>query len=491
MTKLQEAQAKLTQKMGQLDDLIKKNDDPASTADDRKALKAMSSEVEAIQIEVKDLREIEDIAKKQAERLLDARQVNPSDRPANFGNGGSANADASNILSVSVPAICKGRTPKTLMRITGGNREEAQKAAFSLAKFVMATCHTDPQFRANAQEWCTKNGIVTKAAQAENSNTSGGFLVPIELANYVIQLMEEFGVCRRLMKKDRMMGDTKDIPRRSGTVSAYWLTDNQAITASAKTFDMISLTAKKLATFVYYSNEIAEDAMIDIGDDLANEIAWNFSATEDMAGFNGDGTSKYGGILGLVGAFANAFPSGGAGIVVGTAGSGSAWSSYHLTDFNLTQGALPQYVWKRGKPTWYCTQQFYYNVMVALAAAAGGNTILSIMKGPDGQPMFLGCPVEFVQVLPSAASISTIDAYFGDISLSSTFGDRRTLTVALSDQIGFAADQLAIRGITRLDINNHDVGGNNAATLAQNPTYDQSGATYYAGPLVALKSAAS
>jgi HK97 family phage major capsid protein len=159
-----------------------------------------------------------------------------------------------------------------------------------------------------------------------------------------------------------------------------------------------------------------------------------------------------------------------------------------MGDFNNVKSATPAYVWKRGTCRWFCSQQFYYGEMERLAAAAGGNTILSIMRGNDGGPLFLGCEVVFVQVMPALRTAnSQIVCYFGDPYLSSTLGDRKQLAIATSSEIGFASDQLAVRGITRLDINNHDVGGNNAATLAQNPAYDQTGGTYYGGPLVALQ----
>jgi HK97 family phage major capsid protein len=342
-----------------------------------------------------------------------------------------------------------------------------------------------------AQKWLADHGFAVKSAQSENSNTSGGYLVPIELAGYIIQLMEEFGVFRKYANVKPMKGDTLNIPRRAGTISAYWLGDNAAITASAKTWDMVSLTAKKLAALIYFSNEIAEDAMVDIGDDLADELAWNFSYMEDNAGFNGTGTSATGGIIGLSGAFANAFGAlttiGKGGVKVGSAGSGGALSNLTLSDFTSMMGLLPDFAWKRGDPKWYVSKQLYYSTMVELLASGGGNTVLTLQQGPT-RPQFLGADVVFVQVMPTAAAASVNYAYFGDLSLSSSLGDRKLLTIATSDQIGFPNDQLAIRGISRVDINNHDVGGNQANTLAQNPSYDQTGATYYSGPIVTLQS---
>ena len=54
-----------------------------------------------------------------------------------------------------------------------------------------------------------------------------------------------------------------------------------------------------------YSNELNEDAVLNIGDDLAGEIAYAFALKEDQCGFLGDGTSTYGGIVGVTTALRN------------------------------------------------------------------------------------------------------------------------------------------------------------------------------------------
>jgi HK97 family phage major capsid protein len=304
--------------------------------------------------------------------------------------------------------------------------------------------------------------------------------------------MEQYGVARRLLHKSRMTGDTLDVPRRAGQLTTYFLTDNEAITATNKRWDLISLIAKKLAAFIFFSNEIAEDAMIDIGADLMDEIAWNFAAVEDECCFLGDGTSKYGGIVGFGPAITTAFASGtgSPGLITGAAGSGSAWTSYTLGNFESLMAALPGFAWKRGRPTWFCTQQFYYGAMVPLAAAAGGNRISDIQAGAK-ENIFLGCPVEFTQVMTTAAGVSQIDCFLGDLGMAGEFGDRRQLTIATSTEFGFSSDQIAIRGIERFDINPANVGGHSAAAQAVSKTYLQDGTTNYAGPIVALKSYSS
>ena len=67
------------------------------------------------------------------------------------------------------------------------------------------------------------------------------------------------------------------------------------------------------------------------------------------------------------------------------------------------------------------------------------------------------------------ANINQICVLFGDLTKAASFGDRRQMSLAMSNSayIGstsmFETDQMAVRGIERFDINVHDVG---SATVA-------------------------
>jgi HK97 family phage major capsid protein len=117
--------------------------------------------------------------------------------------------------------------------------------------------------------------------------------------------------------------------------------------------------------------------------------------------------------------------------------------------------------------------------MERVMLAAGGVTAAEIAAGRR-QPMFMGYPVEFAQAMPSTEANSQVCALFGALDLSSLFGDRRMTTIATSEHLNFAEDELAIRGTERFDINNHDVGNASATAADRVP-----------GPIVGLITAAS
>jgi HK97 family phage major capsid protein len=373
----------------------------------------------------------------------------------------------------------------SVKNIRGVTPREAELKAYRIGRFFMAALFNHRK----SIDWCLENGVelfgVDKSgqvvgqikAQIENVNEYGGVLVPPEFDRTLIDLRERYGVLRREAKVVPMGSDVKVIPRRATGLTAYWVGEAQEITRSTKTWDSVQLVAKKLAVLVAYSTELNEDAIINLGDDLADEIAYQFALKEDQAGFNGDGTSTYGGIVGLLakilglsGTIANI-----AGLKVGT---GNLYSEIVLNDFIGTAGLLPVYA-DTTNTKWFMHKSVYYNVAARLEAAAGGVTAAEIREG-FRRPMFLGYPVEFVQVMPSVEANSQVMALFGDIRLAATLGDRRRTTLFTDPYSLSSTDMIQLRGTERVDINVHDVG--NADATAANRV---------AGPVVGLITAAS
>jgi HK97 family phage major capsid protein len=299
--------------------------------------------------------------------------------------------------------------------------------------------------------------------------------VPEEFGTDLIDLREQYSVFRRNAKIVPMATDTRTDPRRTGGLTAYFTGESDAITESNKTWDRVSLTAKKLSVLARMTSELSEDSAISIADDLAGEIAYAFGKKEDECGFVGTGSSTYGGIVGatealkgLSGTIAHI-----AGLKVGT---GNAYSELTLNDFIGTVAKLPEFADMNAK--WYVHKLFYHDVMVRAMLAAGGVTAAEIESARN--KTFLGYPVEFTQVMPKVEANSQVCALFGDLAMAASMGVRRDTTIALSEHSRFANDEIEIRGTERFDINVHSV-GNASATAADRE----------AGALVGLITAAA
>lgn len=350
----------------------------------------------------------------------------------------------------SVPAQAKGYRYGRLKAFKG---PDAEADAYLSGMFFRATMMQDHK----AVEWCRERGVVLRA-QSEGVNSAGGFLVPVQFEQAVIDLREEYGVFRQQCRLVPMGSDSMMIPRRAGGVTAYWTAEGGQITESQKLWDQVQLSAKKLAAQSRLSSELAEDAIINVADDLAREMAYAFAVAEDAAGWNGDGTSTYGGIVGVRTKIINGSYT----ASVHDAASGhDTFGELDMGDFTSCMAKLPKYAERNAK--WYISQAGWAASMQRLQAAAGGNSMMDLSG--KVQKVFLGYPVVIDQTLPTALTdiSDTAMLFFGDLSLAARMGERRGITVKTSSDRYFEYDQIGVQCTERIDINVHDLGDTSVA----------------------------
>lgn len=445
MTKLQQLLLKLAELRKLQKEAFGKYADLAQMpAAEVEAAKARNTEIETLAAEAKGLEELEVM-----KRGADTDFKHQADEDTK-----DQRDDQGNKMPSRDRELTRVKTLPRYGKVKNFKGDDATLKAYQFGMWFAGTVLHEKYpsaFTQKARQYCADWGLTVKA-QSEGVNTAGGYLVPHEFSNDIIDLREEFGVFRRNTKVVPMLRETKSVPRRVSGLTVYYPGEGVAITESQKTWDMVSLTARKYAALALYSSELFEDAIISIGDDLSEEIAYAFAVAEDQNGFNGDGTSGFAGTTGVRQRLLDVYTvSGGVGLKVG---AGNNWADLLLTDFEAVLGALPIYARRRAK--WFCSSTFFHTVMHKLQLAAGGVTSMEIAGG--GQFRFLGLPVEESQVFPMTEANSHIPVVLGDLMMASKLGDRRELTIAFSDQYKFAEDQLAIRGTQRIDINVHDVG---------------------------------
>ncbi len=338
--------------------------------------------------------------------------------------------------------------------------ENAERDAYVAGQVILAGIFGNDR----AVEFCGNHGLdVRNTMSGGISGGKGGFLVPDEMSAALVRLREERGVFPRFARSVPMGSDNINVPRLIGDVTAYWVGETAEITASDADLGSAELTAKKLGALTKVSTELDEDAVVEIGDMITTSMAYAMADKIDNAGFNGDGSSTYGGVTGL----ANALDS--AAVQDAASGNVSA-ATLDLSDFEATLALYPQYA--GASPRWFVNSAAYWNGMGRLLDAAGGNAV-SDLTG-ERQMMFLGYPVEFAQVMSTGGAVSTIVAYFGDLSLGATVGTRRGVQTSVSVDRYFENDLIGIKCTERVAINVHERGD-----------------TVRTRPIVALKTAAS
>lgn len=367
-----------------------------------------------------------------------------------------SNGDRSGV----VPAAARMRVG-TLKAFKGQNAEEN---AYVAGKFLQATLFRNTSdasldaVGAAARQWCEERGFMQRAAN-EGSNTAGGYLVPNQFENAIIDLREEYGTFRRLVPVLAMSSDTMTLPKRTGGLTASFVDENAAATESDKTWGQVKFVAKKLACLSRMSTEIAEDAIISIADDLANEMAYAFAIKEDDTGWNGTGTSAYGGITGVRTKFA-AGVSSLAGAVDAASGH-DTFAEIDAADIRKLMAKLPVYARRNAK--FYGSQVCWDITFVPLIQAAGGLTGEELGKGFPKR--YLGYEFVIDITLPTAQSdiSDTAMFFFGDLGLAAKMAQRRGITIRQSDQRYFEYDQVGILANERIDINVHDIGDTSTA----------------------------
>jgi HK97 family phage major capsid protein len=327
---------------------------------------------------------------------------------------------------------------------------KGQEAAYRAGQWIRATLYGDM----NALDWCRKNGVGSRAALSGGVNTSGGALVPEELERAIIDLRELYGLFRRVVRVSPMGSDTLNVPRRTGGLQAYFVGENVAGTESDAGWDNVSLVAKKLMVLTRMSSEVSEDAIIDLADKMAEEIAIAFATREDEVGFNGTGSAADGGIVGVL---VKALDAAHSLAKVEAATPHNTFAELDSDDLLKLMSALPQFA-KPGA-AWYCSPTAMELVFNAIKIAGGGNT--RDMLAQSDQPRFLGYPINVTPVMNDGAATDYNDAVmigFGDLRMAATLGDRRGIRVALSSEKYWEEDQIGIKGTERFDINVHDLG---------------------------------
>jgi HK97 family phage major capsid protein len=342
---------------------------------------------------------------------------------------------------------------------------EAVESAYRCGRWLRAHVFKN----AEDLRWCKDHGVESRAL-GENSNSSGGALVPEEFAARVIRLVENYGTfAASNVEKVTMTRDTMIIPKRVSGTSAYFVGEGTAVSESEPTYANVQLIAKKLACGTRLSSEVVEDALVSIADAVAVEFSTSLALKNDLCGWNGDGTSVYGGIYGVVPKINDGTHT----ASVLSAGAGATgFETLTVTDFIKAIGKMPLYA--RQGAAWYISPAGFAASMARLRYAAGGNTVETV--GGAANEMFLGYPVNLVHVMDTTlgADPSKVKVLFANLGLSSIYARRRDFSVRMYDQVYATTDQLLLQGTMRFDIVHHSLGDN--ATP---------------GPVIALKTAAS
>ena len=339
-----------------------------------------------------------------------------------------------------------------------GTRDEANFKAYAWGQWARSIMGNR-----KASDW-VKNNL---KAQSEGTTTAGGFTVPDPLSSDLIYLREQFGIARRECKIYPMSADILNVPNASASTTVYYPGENTAITASDLTFAQVQLVAKKMAVLTQVSKELAEDSIIDFGATLARDMAYVMAKEEDRVVFNNASDSSASGLDGILyGVYnLNATKANIASLVVFTTGQTPTYAPTISNIRSMVQ-KLPTYA---PNAKWFMHKEIWYQVISPLLDGLSGNSIMDIQQAYGPNPTLYGYPVVFVQNMAKTLAATTPYILLGDLSVGTVFGDRRGVTIEVSDQRYFVEDSLAFKGTERFGFNAFDLGNVNATASARVP----------------------
>jgi HK97 family phage major capsid protein len=328
---------------------------------------------------------------------------------------------------------------------------DKKSTAYLAGQFIKASVGGDPA----ASKWCRENGVALTKASATSPNAAGSFLIPEQIANAVIMLLETYGTVRREATTWPMVSDSQIVPRATGGFVTNWISEgSKAASFAQATFDGLGLTAKKLGAFVKVSNELLGDAVEALGMFFIRGLALGFMNAEDVAIFQGDGTSTYGGITGIEKKLADGAHA--PGKIMAAVGHNS-FITLDATDIAAAIAALPARAIRNAKI--FCSVYCYGNTFVRINGVSGG---LVATIGADGQLManWNGLPIVFSSALNAGSGSQTTKMLMviGDLEQGVAFGVRRDMRIEKFTETFVDVDQTLIRATERVDIVAADLG---------------------------------
>ncbi len=451
--------------------------------------KAIQEQIDALAIEAKALiatakRESRELSTEEAERFdaitkteivgLKAKLTTALNREEEVLKLSNENRRNASVAELDEMLNSPTREPRTVLPVNGRLSGEPQedrifvrqaklkafkneRDAFDAGMWIRAIAAKEQNKEdVKALQHCQRrNGLFIGNTAYEYSGPQGGYLVPAQISQTIIDVRENVGVARQVCEVMPMSGDTLTVPKRSSGMTVYAPGETNAITTSDKTWKHVELINKKRAVAAYISQELVDDALISIVDNIISEMGYSLALQEDNELINGTGANTtYFGVTGLKSSIGTAG--------VSTAATGhDTWPELDVHDFAACIGLLPERF--NRNPSWICSSNFYNGAMLNVAYSGGGNTIATLTEGARGNRTFLGYPVYVTSQMPLTTAAATVCALFGSFDMGVILGDRMGIRFGRDDSSQFLSDLTTLKATVRYDIKVHQPGDSSNA----------------------------
>lgn len=271
---------------------------------------------------------------------------------------------------------------------------------------------------------CLVNDVVKLKALSEGVAADGGYLVPDEFRAELIRDLADKSVMRGLVRVVPMMRDTMKIPKLGSKPQVRWTSENAAKSTTTADFEEKTLTAYKVAAILYTSEELVEDSEVSVVQLVIDLFTEAIAEEEERVITAGTGIGQPTGLT--------------------TCSITNVACNGNLDFDNIIDliYALPS---KYRKNAAFLVNNT--NIKELRKVKDGNNRyIWQDATAPNMPSTIYGYPVYENNWLPES------EIYFGDYKLGYWLGDRRKITVLVSNLAGNAweRDQVGIRVVERI-----------------------------------------
>ena len=264
------------------------------------------------------------------------------------------------------------------------------------------------------------------------TDSEGGYLVPDEFENTLVQGLTQNGVIRPNAHVITTSSGLHKIPIVASHGSAAWIDEEGAYTDSDEVFGQVQLDAHKVGTVIKVSEELLNDSAFNLESYISAEFTRRIGDKEEEAFLVGNGTGKPTGILNATGG----------GTVGVTAAAAAAISADELVDlyYSLNAPYRKNAIWVLNDAT----------IKLIRKLKTGDGQYLWQPGIKDGeQNTILGRPYFTSPYMPTAAAgAKTI--IFGDLSYY-WIGDRQGITFKRLNELYAGNGQVGFMASKRLD----------------------------------------
>ncbi|RWM28495.1 phage major capsid protein [Mesorhizobium sp.] len=123
-------------------------------------------------------------------------------------------------------------------------------------------------------------------------DTRGGYLAPSEFVADVIKGVVQFSPVRQAARVGSTSSKSVMLPVRTGTPTAQWVTETQTRPEASPTYGQKEIVVYEASCYVDISQQLVEDAAVDMNSELAFDLAQEFGRLEGAAFVTGDGVNK-------------------------------------------------------------------------------------------------------------------------------------------------------------------------------------------------------